>query len=213
MKTLKFTLVIVLLKVLAVNAMQAQTSENTPSSRKKYYNTLSYYPLSALGSGIELGFEAFDDNNLKNSIFILGGAYIGQGNVLTNTELRVKEFYGARALLNYRFYIDLDDIEQKDRLFIGPYFMFKHIIVKGEPDPFWTGNTPLGDFSVSAFGPGILFGGSTAIASQLLITAYFGSGFLFNTNEEDAKRAHLTLVNPYNRGIGLQFGLGLGYKF
>ena len=93
--------------------------------------------------------------------------------------------------------------------------MYKHIdLTNFRSDYYYTNsgyrNDVRRDVSSNAGALGFLIGTQRVARSGFLVDFFVGGMVLFNDNKENAREVNIPLVSPYNRGVQLKAGIGLG---
>ncbi len=174
-------------------------------------------PLATLGSGIALGADFFVD---RIQIRALGGIYTGSNPWFYREENFGYQGYTLENYFGYRFELQLrkdltEDKADNSRFAAGIFANIRGISIKGSEDyinyNFVPGRPVLNpanlNGSVITFGPIFAFSEHRKL---WYLDMHIGPGMIVNAGGKNNDVVGIELVNPYNPGVMLKFGLVIG---
>ena len=161
-------------------------------------------PLSFLGAGLEGAYESYKPAN-KTSYRVNAGVFLATTPYFYDN---YDDYFGFRVEVQKRFHL-IKTTYQKNGCYLAPYAQLKYINLhkKGNPSTFYNQQTTK---ETAAFGLGVLFGYQVRYATRFVFDMYLGGGLILPTNNAAADVASIAIINPYNRGISVHGGIGLG---
>lgn len=192
-----FALISILVLCIQVSAQETE---------KTYKNVVSFNPIYFTASTFMMGYERFIKPN-KSLTFYLGAIY----------DQNYKE--GFTAEFQYRYFISDQDIWQKDNLkiFFAPYLQYKNVEMMGR---WWVDNNGVVEdhnYTIHAYGAGIMFGFKLTVIDRLVFDAYVGGGIRrTNDYKEDGKENFYYedgVTDAGYNGIAPKAGVTVGFNF
>ncbi len=164
-------------------------------------------PLSFLGQGLELGSEFLLGK--KTSIRVGGGYFLGTNPSFYNDS---EDYSGWRGELQLRF-LSGDVATDREAYYLGPFLQVKHIRLERkviDRSNQWVPIQTLKVSEVTAPSFGVLMGYQTVFPQGFIVDTFLGGGLILPDNKAAAREVHIGFVNPYNRGVILRGGIGIG---
>jgi hypothetical protein len=195
------------------------TQKSPTTENKRLNNSIALEPLAFLGSGMQLSYDR--DFGVYNGLKLIAGYYAKDEPLAYDAQ----SMNGFNGQLIYKRY--LDPYNSGDlRFYFGLIGLYKQIFLDDfSDDGYWEELDELGnpitihselkrDINVGAFGGGLLIGSSVKFENQFYTDISLGGVILVsNGDKNDARDAHIPLVNPYKSGIVPRFNIGIGYAF
>ncbi len=191
---------------LSASTLYAQNQDYAPT----YQTAFSLQPFAFLGSGLEINVER--KIALMTSLSFIAGYYLSDR---PNVYDEADAMEGLKLELQPRFYVNGEPL---NGVFFAPYALYRQISLENYTrftfDPVTgQGQTSDENLSAQAGGLGAVFGVSTLVGARLSIGVYGGGGLIIPLSDYEADIFHLTLVNPYRRGIVPRAGMSIGLAF
>ena len=167
-------------------------------------------PLSVVGGGFELGFD--QKFNLNNGFRFIFGLYGTENPTAYND---ATSFSGYKFDAHYKLIIDnRSNRTGYSEYYIGLFSTYRAIsLTQNEFIDSPTGTTQREktyDGSAASFG--VIIGIKSTLVKKLNVDIYGGIGYIQRLGKrEDADQVHIPVVNPYQRGPMLKFGIAIGY--
>lgn len=193
----------------AINTMIAPATMPQMDPSLVWRNAIKLQPFALFGQGLEFGYEHLGDNLLNGYHFSLG-VFVGTDPYFYEPS---DEYFGIRAEFQPRFYLQ-PATRGRFNWFVAPFVMYKHIEVTNFRsdyiyDPF-NNYEDRRDVTSNAGALGFLVGSQSVSRSGFVFDFFLGGMIILNVNKENARDVSIPLVNPYNRGVALKAGIGLG---
>jgi hypothetical protein len=170
-------------------------------------NALCLMPLSFLGLGMELSFEHYRPEKLRSTrfnagLFTAANPYFYDG---------YKDYLGFRVEVQERFHF-LKSKYQAYGIYVAPYAQFKFISLSHKDFyySYYSSSYTYQKVRSTAIGLGIIFGYEKRYSTRLLVDYYVGGGYIIPTNASTSSRVSVTFVNPYQSGVAIHAGIGIG---
>jgi|GEM_PF-1595411 len=167
-------------------------------------------PLSVIGGGFELGIDQKFD--LNNGFRFIVGLYGTENPTAYND---ATTFSGYKLDAHYK--LILDNRSNKtgySEYYLGLFSTYRAIsLTQNDPIAPPTGSTEkeiIYECSSASFG--VIIGLKATLVKKMNIDIYGGIGYNQRIGErEAADQVHIPIVNPYQRGPMLKFGIAIGY--
>lgn len=199
---MKQTLFLAVFLISIINASFAQDSliYTKPFTAKRI--AISLVPQSFFASGLEAAVETMIGP--KGSIKLYGGYYTAEDHYWYE---RAGSMTGYKLELQPRLYINGDE-RGLNGFFFGALINYRNTQLND-----YEKDNILRDIDARALGVGFVFGQQIIAESGFSFEWFIGGSLISPLNTYDADKVHLTLVNPYKRGIVPKAGLSIGYAF
>lgn len=198
----KVLIILFILSIAGFSYAQDTTTTRRPFIKKR--TAIAIVPQTFFRSGLEAAVEQMIGN--KVSLKLFGAYYTAEDHFLYPD---AESMSGFKLELQPRLYINGAE-KGLDGFFFGTSVNYRLTDLMG----FRTNNTdPKMNISAEALGVGFVFGQQVISNNGFSFEWLIGGNLISPLNKYESDKVHLSLINPYKRGIVPRAALSIGYAF
>lgn len=200
---MKKSAILIIFLISTANIAFSQDLDESPSPSYSRRTAVSLVPQSFFASGLEAAVETMIGP--KGSLKFYGGYYTAEDHWLYND---AESMTGFKLELQPRLYINGDE-KGLNGFFFGGSFNYRNTKL----DDLETSNKAIIDVDARALGLGFVFGQQIIANSGFSFEWFIGGSLISPLSDYNADHVHISVINPYKRGIVPKVGISIGYAF